>query len=77
MKWCSDVSDADFNDDGDDGYVSFSLKNIDNEALSEGLRLENAEALKTVAAQMTLSVHTLGLHSAEVLCPGFHDAYLC
>lgn len=37
----------------------FSLKNIDNDALSEGLRLQDEETLKSVAGQITLSVHTL------------------
>lgn len=47
--------------------MSFSLKNIDNDALSEGLRLENEETLKSVAGQITLTVHTLGPYNSEVM----------
>lgn len=52
----------------------FSLKNIDNDALSEGLRLENEDALKTVAGQISLSIHTLGPDNAEVSSVGYYDS---
>ncbi|XP_063874801.1 kinetochore-associated protein 1-like [Scylla paramamosain] len=44
----------------------FSLNNIDNVALSEGLRLRSEDTLKTVAANITLTEQSFDLHNTEV-----------
>ncbi|KAG0729033.1 Kinetochore-associated protein 1 [Chionoecetes opilio] len=60
------------------GGQIFSLRNIDNEALSEGLRLGNGDALKAVAANITLATDTLGPACAEVCAVESSDGFwLC
>lgn len=57
--------------------ASFSLKNIDHDALCEGLRLEDEDALKTVAGQISLSIHTLGPNIDEVMYAAHQIVYYC
>lgn len=46
--------------------VSFSLNNIDNDALSEGLKLQSEDILRAAAADITLTEQSFDLHNAEV-----------